>query len=255
MSETAKPSAVVVIPCYNEASRLGFDRLGDVLQNRTMRILFVDDGSTDRTAALLGEWAATNPDVAVLQLPANGGKGEAVRAGLLHAIEEGATIVAYYDADLASPTDELVRIYELVVERPSINVAMGARVALLGSQIERSRLRHYQGRVFASFASLLLGVPVYDTQCGLKVLRVTPALSAALDRPFMSRWVFDVELLMRLLNGPEPLGVDDIVEVPLREWRDVRGSSLSMKGKLGATTDLARFMVTCRIRRGHRPYA
>jgi dolichyl-phosphate beta-glucosyltransferase len=81
--------------------------------------------------------------------------------------------------------------------------------------------------VFATFASLTLRLPVYDTQCGAKLFRRTDALRRALDRPFRSRWIFDVELIDRLLQGGPgvaPLSPRDLEELPLRSWRDVSGS-------------------------------
>ncbi|MDQ1419024.1 MAG: hypothetical protein QOJ52_986, partial [Acidimicrobiaceae bacterium] len=78
---------------------------------------------------------------------------------------------------------------------------LGSRIARLGSTIERTARRHLLGRVFATAASVALGCQVYDTQCGAKVFRVTPALTVALQRPFRSAWAFDVELQSRLLTG------------------------------------------------------
>ena len=73
-------------------------------------------------------------------------------------------------------------------------------------------------------ASIILKLPVYDTQCGAKAFRASAALSRALEEPFHARWAFDVELIGRLLaNG---LGCRDFVEVPLRRWVDVGGSRL-----------------------------
>jgi hypothetical protein len=72
-------------------------------------------------------------------------------------------------------------------------------------------------------------MPVYDTQCGAKVFRRTAALEAALDQPFSGRWAFDVELIGRLHLGTRAapgVPISRFVEMPLREWRDVAGSTL-----------------------------
>ena len=106
---------------------------------------------------------------------------------------------------------------------------LGSRVALLGREIQRTAARHYLGRVFASVASLVLRVPVYDTQCGAKLFRRTPALEAALRQPFLTRWLFDVELLGRILvpeSGIPPLAPGEIREEPLVVWRNIKGSKL-----------------------------
>ncbi len=195
-------------------------------------LLFVDDGSTDDTRGVLAQLVAKLADTGVVarvvSLGANGGKAEAVRAGMLEALAQGAEVVGYYDADLATPPSEMLRLLDVLRER-RLDVVVGARVALLGRSIERKAHRHYLGRVFATFASVILGVPIYDTQCGAKVFRRTPALEAALRAPFVGRWAFDVELIGRLLAGAPGapgVAVDAIAEIPLRAWRDVAGSTL-----------------------------
>ena len=240
----------VVVPCYNEASRLDLDAFSFLLGDQVRRILFVDDGSIDDTRALLSEWLRTTTDTELLPLDHNVGKAEAVRAGLQYAIERGASTVAYFDADLAAPIEELLRAIRLIGESPDTEVVMGARVALLGTQIHRTRMRHYQGRLFATVASLVLGLRVYDTQCGLKVLKVTPTLREAVGRPFRSRWSFDVELLGRMLDATHPLPPQSVVEMPLRAWRDVGGSTLSLAARVQALTSLWRIALD--RRRNHR---
>lgn len=219
----------VVIPCFDEEHRLDRPALAGLAAADGVSLLLVDDGSGDGTLRLLEELAREVDSIEVLALPSNQGKAEAVRAGLRAAIAHGADLVAYYDADLSTPPDELTRLVETLAGRDDLDVVMAARVALLGRHIERRAHRHYLGRVFATFASLSLDLAVYDTQCGAKVLRVTPTLEAALADPFRSRWAFDVELLARLLYpeaGVEPVAREAIVEVPLRVWRDKAGSKL-----------------------------
>jgi dolichyl-phosphate beta-glucosyltransferase len=226
-----RPGLTVVIPCYNEAQRLD---AGPLLQFATAgagaALLFVNDGSTDDTGAVLADLAAQHPDrVRVLTMEANSGKAEAVRRGMRDALDGGATVVGYLDADLSTPPDELTRI-GAALARPGVEVAVGARVALLGTDIERNAMRHYLGRVFASLASVILQARIYDTQCGAKLFRATPVLAAALSERFISRWAFDIELLGRMLAGAgglAPLPLDAIVEVPLQTWHDVKGSKLT----------------------------
>jgi dolichyl-phosphate beta-glucosyltransferase len=243
---------VVVIPCFDEEHRLDTARLAALAQSGRIRLLLVNDGSTDRTLSVLQALAESTSGVDVLDLPRNEGKAEAIRLGLLQAVENGAVTVGYYDADLATPPHELLRLLAVLDDRPEISFVMGARVALLGWTIERSALRHYLGRIFASFASIILRLRVYDTQCGAKVFRVTPAVVEAISRPFRSSWVFDVELIARLLRGSssvEPVAQTAFEEVPLREWHDVGGSKLTVPRMMRAMTDLLAVGVQLNVRR------
>jgi dolichyl-phosphate beta-glucosyltransferase len=249
--DPARLGLTVVVPCYNEARRLD---PGPLLQFAAegANLLFVDDGSTDDTGRVLAELAAARPDrVRVLTLRPNGGKAEAVRQGMRDALDRGAAVVGYLDADLSTPPRELARI-GTALERPGTEVAIGARVALLGTDIERSAMRHYLGRVFASLASLILRARIYDTQCGAKLFRATPALSAALAEPFISRWAFDIELLGRMLagaGGADPLPLAAIVEVPLDTWHDVKGSKLTPAAMARTLLELGRIGVDLAARR------
>ena len=225
---------MLVVPCYNEERRLDVDRF--LALSRDVHLLFVNDGSRDKTGDILRELSRrAGGAIEVLDLEANAGKAEAVRRGMLRAIDAGATTVGYADSDLATPPDELLRLMR-ELSQSSAAVVIGSRVALAGSHVERKATRHYMGRVFATAASLVLGARFYDTQCGAKVFKVTPLLRAALQVPFASRWVFDVELLGRLLDGG--LAVDAFVEVPLKTWRDVEGSKLNSRAMARAVLDL-----------------
>jgi len=228
---------VTVVPCYNEEKRLDGDAVL-ALTRTGGHVLFVNDGSKDGTAALLDSLVARGDGkVKALHLGKTGGRAWGVRPVLLGGLGEGAVRVGYFVADLATPASGMLRLFTLL-DQPEVQFAMASRVALLGRNIERTPMRHYLGRVFASAASLAITLRVYDTQCGAKALGATPQLREALAQPFTTRWVFDVELMMRLLKAGVPHSA--FVEMPLRAWVDVKGSKLSGNAMAGAAMDLAR---------------
>ena len=246
---------VIVVPCFNEERRIDVPRFTSLAESGRVRLLFVNDGSTDDTVQVLTHLVASASNVDILDLPHNGGKAEAVRRGLLQAVESGTAVVGYYDADMSTPPHELLRLLAVLDDRPQVSFVMGARVQLLGRTIERSTLRHYLGRVFATLASVILRIRVYDTQCGAKVFRVTPAVREALERRFRSSWVFDVELIGRLLeggSGAPPLTVTGFEEVPLVEWHHVSGSKLTISEMARAFVDL--LVVGARLSLLRRPH-
>jgi dolichyl-phosphate beta-glucosyltransferase len=232
-----------VIPCFNEEQRLPGDAILAIATAPGVRLLLVDDGSSDGTRARLEALAAERPaSIRVLGLDANVGKGEAVRRGLREALAHGADVVGYADADLATPGEELLRLRDELVRR-ELEVVTGARVKLVGVDIDRKAMRHYLGRVFATCAALVLRTPYYDTQCGAKLFRTSALLERALDQPFRSRWAFDVELLGRLIAGigGEPgLDLSRLRELPLETWIDVGESKLRPGGMVRAGLELAR---------------
>jgi len=240
---------VVVVPCFNEARRLDRDAFARFLQEADpgVRLLLVNDGSTDRTLEHLRELAAHYPErLDVLDLTRNVGKAEAVRQGVLRGLEHwpSAEFVGYWDADLATPLEEIPGFLRVFQDRPHLVAVIGSRVKLMGRQIERRATRHYLGRVFATFASLSLGLSVYDTQCGAKLFRVSEPLRAVFAEPFHSRWIFDVEILARMqrlarLEALPP--VETVVyEYVLSQWRDVAGSKLKPTDFLRAALELVR---------------
>lgn len=240
---------VLVVPCYNEAARLPAEALSSfTLPDDELHLLFVDDGSTDDTREVLDRLVARAPErMAVLALERNGGKGEAVRRGMLHALDGQvhgpADWVGYWDADLATPLEELERFCAVLREEPDKDVVFGARVRLLGRHIDRKLHRHLYGRAFVTAVSTMLALPIYDTQCGAKLFRAGPDVRAAFETPFLSRWIFDVEVLARLLGRYGARGedlADHLVEVPLRRWSDVPGSKITSADAARAATELAR---------------
>jgi len=221
----------VIIPCYNEARRLKHEEFVQSTEwNKDLHFLFVDDGSTDETRENLAALCKSNPSqMQWMGLTKNSGKAEAVRRGFVKAFEMDYANLGYWDADLATPLDVIPRFCKILENQGTILV-MGSRVRLLGRRIERKTPRHYLGRIFATFASLVTGLPVYDTQCGAKIFKNSKELRIVFGKPFHVNWTFDVEILARLRMIERYMGISPIVEstveYPLEEWIDVPGSKL-----------------------------
>src|SRR5450432_2287849 len=111
----------LVIPCFNEAERIDVGAFTAFeLPGHELRFCFVDDGSTDATLrvieAIRDEPRALCPSD-IVHLEKNGGKAEAVRRGIVHALERKPDYVGFWDADLAAPLDELHAFVAIMEER------------------------------------------------------------------------------------------------------------------------------------------
>jgi dolichyl-phosphate beta-glucosyltransferase len=233
----------LVVPCFNEEARLPTRDFQEArLEGGELEMVFVDDGSTDSTRRLLEQIRCERSGrTAVVSNESNRGKAEAVRRGMLHALSHEPDAVGYWDADLATPLSELRAFVDVLEQHATVDVVLGSRVKLMGRTIERNAWRHYIGRVFATAASLTLDLPVYDTQCGAKLFRAKGTLKLVLEQPFLSRWVFDVEILARFM-ALAPEGRDaargSIYELPLDRWIDIPGSKVRPLDVAKAARDL-----------------
>lgn len=239
----------IIVPCYNEETRFDVAAFDAYLARESdVAFILVNDGSTDGTLEALRALGRRSPgQVQVVDQQPNQGKAEAVRVGMQLAISQGAVYAGYFDADLATPLEAIAELVETFDRNSQIDIVIGARVALLGRQIERKALRHYLGRLFATAASLVLGLPVYDTQCGAKLFRASPAMAELFEKPFGSRWIFDVEILARYLSGPGDR--NRLFEQPLRRWTDVGESRVKPRDFLRAGGEMASIYRTYRLRR------
>lgn len=248
----------LVVPCYVEASRLVPARFLDAARSRPwLTLLFVDDGSYDGTAEMLGAIESACPgQVRVLRLAAHAGKAEAVRLGLLEAARAAPEYVGFWDADLATPLEAVDDFVALARRRPEFDLVIGSRVNLMGRNVRRSPARHYISRVFATAASLALDLPVYDTQCGAKLFRASGDVMAVFSQPFRSRWIFDVEILARYLALPVrdggPARRARIYELVLPAWHEMPGSKLRVGDVLRGFVEVFGVWRT-RRRRSHDP--
>ncbi len=220
----------IIIPFYNEATRFPAGEFLEFLQkDQETTFCFVNDASTDETGNLLHTLQEKDPDrILVTTLPENKGKAEAVRAGMIMALQHFSSgYFGYFDADLSTRLEEAVRLRSCLQEKPTIEFAFGSRVGILGVRIERKLYRHLIGRVIATFISNILHLMVYDTQCGAKLFTRKMA-ARVFETPFITRWLFDVEILARIIGIFGRVRIEEVVvEVPVKSWIDKGGSKLS----------------------------
>lgn len=232
---------VIVVPCYNEEHRLPVDEFRRFrLDGARVEFCFVNDGSRDGTVRVLQGLAAEDPArFSVLDLDRNRGKAEAVRRGMVEAFGKNPDAVGFWDADLATPLDQIGGFLEIFNSRPEIEMVFAARVRLLGRSISRNPRRHYVGRVGATLISSSLGLAVYDTQCGAKIFRVNDTTRSLFATPFLSRWIFDVEIIARFVQQRgRDAAAGAIYELPIMVWHDVKGSKVKSLDFIRALKDL-----------------
>jgi glycosyltransferase involved in cell wall biosynthesis len=217
------PSLSVIVPAYNEASRLGktlpviFDYLKSSPYNA--EVIVVDDGSRDETCKVVEECIKQNQgvDAFLIRTPVNRGKGHAVRTGLLAARGQ---IALFTDADLSTPIEEIPKIVQ-PLEAGLYDLTFGSRAvdrSLIG--VHQTWRRELGGRVFNSVVRLATGLPFWDTQCGFKAFRMS-VCRAIIEAATVDRFAFDVELL--LLAHVAKLRLQEIAV----RWDHFEGSKVS----------------------------
>jgi glycosyltransferase involved in cell wall biosynthesis len=189
------PVLSIVIPAFNEAASI--ERTLRELRNYVDRLglawelIVVDDGSSDRTNAIVEQAAAGDRRIRLIR-GGRGGKGKAIQRGMLEA--RGAWRFMA-DADLAMPPDNLDRFLDAVGVPPAPHIVIGSREAPGSRRVGEHWLRHLIGRVFNAHVRLFALPGITDTQCGFKLFSAGAA-EALFPRLTISGFAFDVELLM-----------------------------------------------------------
>ncbi|MFN0138945.1 MAG: dolichyl-phosphate beta-glucosyltransferase [Pyrinomonadaceae bacterium] len=219
-----KPELSIVIPAFNESSRLGgpLRTISDYVRSSMpgAEIIVVDDGSSDDTAEVAKNVFAEFSDIAsrVIRYEQNRGKGFAVKTGLLAA---KADIAIFSDADLSTPIEEIHKLVE-PIKSGEFDVTFGSRAldrSLIGSH--QPWMREQGGKVMNLIIRTLSGLNFADTQCGFKAFDMQK-FRPLLDVMTVDRFGFDVEFLfVANYHGLR------LAEIPVR-WNDVEGSKVSV---------------------------
>lgn len=219
------PSVAVIVPCFNEAHRLEAGEFIRFAQTHTdVSLFFVNDGSTDATGIVLQRLKTDLQNrVQVITLPTNKGKGEAVRRGMLAALQHNFGYTGYLDADLSTPPEEYYRIYQEGLQKQA-DIILASRIKKIDSRIQRSAVRHITGRMIATLIDFKFRLGYYDTQCGAKIFK-TPVLENIISKGFHTKWFFDVEIFLRIRNGNPAYKA---VEIPTEIWLNKKGSKINL---------------------------
>ncbi|NJW54044.1 glycosyltransferase [Salinimicrobium oceani] len=224
-------SIAIIIPFFNEAERFTVEEYETSFAPYSeLTFLLVNDGSSDGTGHLLNKLALKLSNVQVLHLEKNQGKAEAVRKGSLKLLDQGKfEFIGYFDADLATPLSQLT-LFREAMQNPGNQLWFGSRIKRAGAEILRNPTRHYSGRVIATIVNIfILKIPIYDTQCGAKILTRKIA-SEVFENPFISRWFFDIEIVARLQQVYSRQELKKMIfEIPLTKWTEKGSTKIRVK--------------------------
>ncbi|MFA0963371.1 glycosyltransferase [Roseivirga sp. BDSF3-8] len=231
----------IVIPCYNESSRLQLDtyiRFAEAHPDTTL--CFVNDGSADTTRSTLAHIKnLVSENVYVYHVEENAGKANAVRQGASFLYREtDVDTIGFLDADLSTGFDEYGELLHAIEADHSLNVVFGSRN--MGGGIERNPARKLISDGVKLCIRLITRLNIADTQCGAKVFHRS-LIPLIYNTPFVSRWLFDVEILLRLKKKMGKAAFLKIfLEKPLSKWVHMDGSKLDMKESLKIPASLLR---------------
>jgi dolichyl-phosphate beta-glucosyltransferase len=207
----------LVIPVYNEGKtiRNNLKIVQDYLKQQSFdyEIIVCNDGSLDNTAE---EVTKSGVDLVFLNNQKNRGKGFVVKQGILKA--EGEYVI-FIDADLATPITELPKLLE-PLKNNRADIVVGSR-SIGKEDVERSLLRAFLGLGFRKLKSLILGIEIFDSQCGFKGFKKEVA-QEVFSKQTIDGWSFDVEILAIASKLKYK-----ILEVPVK-WSEQRNSKLKL---------------------------
>jgi dolichyl-phosphate beta-glucosyltransferase len=193
--ETLDLPVSIVVPSYNEARRLPQSVRKILAWMRTdasvREIVLVDDGSSDDTPGIIRRFATEDDRIRAVSYWPNGGKGYAIRRGVLDASPGHAILLT--DADLSTPIDDLAALYRALGEH---DVVIGSRALALSRIGEQQAIhRRWMGKTFNRIMRRVTGLPFADTQCGFKLFR-PDAAKRVFAEASIDRFAYDVEALL-----------------------------------------------------------
>jgi glycosyltransferase involved in cell wall biosynthesis len=233
-------NSAIIFPFYNEENRIDVFLLEDFINSIGIDVIFINDGSTDRSKELIAEvLARINVKFTLINLEKNVGKTNAIRVAILESIKNGYAFILTQDLDIPYSSSDAINALNLI-DSTSADIFSGARVRLAGSGIRRAPLRQWAGRVIATIIFIFYSKEFYDPQSPCKVYKVS-SIQSALQRRFKSRWFGDVELLYRLKKAKHDVICKEFV---LNDWQDKPDGKLGIRSVFSVIWDLIKIRFT-----------
>lgn len=219
----------IIIPCYNEAHRLDIVFIENFLSKENdLALCFGDDGSTDDTMTVLQGMQLNFPGrIFIVSAEMNVGKAEIIRKGVNEMYSKAAfDYFGYFDADLSTPLEAALPFINFLEQNHLCQIVFGSRIDKPGTIIHKNYFRHFAGRTFSFLVNHYFHLTLYDTQCGAKIFR-KEIVPLAFNQPFLSRWLFDIEIILRLRKYYSN-GDTFIEEKALLLWVNKKGSKITL---------------------------
>lgn len=256
-----KTSIGIVVPVFNEDQRLDFEYFSRIAALQNVRLMFIDDASKDESLVLIKNFSNGKTNVSFQSLTENVGKANAIRLGWIYLKESfHCDYLGFLDADGAFSFEDVRNLTSRVLgidewigsgqgqsspEKP--NAYWSSRIGLSGRHINRSRTRYILGRILATLIRLFYNGLPWDTQSGFKLFKNEDVFISSITPKFKCRWLFDIELLLRIRRIE---GNYIVWEEPLLRWRDVPGSKISFKGYFYIFKDFIYLLTVFKFERG-----
>lgn len=233
----------IIIPCYNESDRLNINSFLDYAADNKHNILcFVNDGSSDATRSTLAKIKDYQHDnVLVYNVPENSGKAKAVQLGALHLYNDTRVhTIGFIDADLSTDFKDYDQLIFKMKCHKSLKVIYGSRADDGENNIKRDAVRAIISKIIRYIIFSITRLNIQDTQCGAKIFR-RDIIPYVFNTEFKTRWLFDVEILLRLKKEFTVKRFRDMfLEKPLDNWVHMEGSKLGMKDAIQIPLNLLR---------------
>ena len=200
----------IIVPCYNEEKRLNFNHFYQFSQqNKEYKILFVDDGSRDKTLDILKKLSFSSENISYLSYKKNRGKSYAVRSGVLNILDNNKlenTYIGFLDADLSISTEDIDKLYKTAILNPELGFVYYMKNKK--QYYSKKYFRYLISNILKLLNKKLYNINIDDTQCGCKIFKSNVAEIIFRDE-FNSKWLFDLEIFLRLIDNYNESYLDD----------------------------------------------